>query len=50
MQRLETHWGPLGLQATATLALDPQLQPTGTGTAKATGYAATVDALARNGR
>ncbi len=49
VQHLETHWGPLGLTATATLALDSELQPMGTGTAQVTGYAETLDALARNG-
>lgn len=49
VQRIETHWGLLGLTATATLALDPELQPMGTGTAQLTGYAETLDALARNG-
>jgi len=49
VQHVETHWGPLGLTATATLALDPELQPMGTGTAQVTGYAETLDALARNG-
>lgn len=46
---LETHWGPLALTAKARLTLDPDLQPTGTGIARATGYAETMDALARNG-
>jgi hypothetical protein len=49
VQHVETHWGPLGLTATATLALDPELQPMGTGTAQVTGYAETLDALARDG-
>ena len=49
VRHVETHWGPLGLTATATLALDPELQPMGTGTAQVTGYAETLDALARNG-
>jgi hypothetical protein len=49
VQRLQTQWGKLGLMATATLALDPELQPMGTGTAHVTGYAETLDALARNG-
>jgi len=30
VQRLQTQWGPLGLTATAKLALDPQMQPMGT--------------------
>jgi hypothetical protein len=49
VQHVETHWGPLRLTATATLALDAELQPMGTGTAQVTGYAETLDALARNG-
>jgi len=49
VRHVETQWGPLGLAATATLALDPELQPMGTGTARAAGYAETLDALARNG-
>jgi hypothetical protein len=49
VQHVETRWGPLGLTATATLALDPELQPMGAGTAQVTGYAETLDALARNG-
>jgi hypothetical protein len=49
VQRLQMHWGVLGLTATAKLALDAQLQPTGTGTAQVSGYAETMDALARNG-
>jgi hypothetical protein len=49
VRQVQTQWGPLGLTATATLALDPELQPMGTGTAQVTGYAETLDALARNG-
>jgi hypothetical protein len=49
VQHLQTQWGVLKLTATATLALDPELQPAGTGTAQVTGYAETLDALARNG-
>ncbi len=49
VRHVQTKWGPLGLAATATLALDPELQPMGTGTAQVTGYAETLDALARNG-
>ncbi len=49
VRRIQTHWGPLGLNGTATLALDPDLQPMGTGTAHVTGYAETLDAMARNG-
>jgi hypothetical protein len=49
VRQLETQWGPLKLAATATLGLDPELQPKGVGTARVTGYAATLNDLARNG-
>ncbi len=49
IKRLALHWGTLDLTGTATLALDPQLQPMGAGSAKVTGYAETLDALAANG-
>jgi hypothetical protein len=49
VRRFETRWGPLELTGTATLVLDPELQPTGTGSAHVTGYAETLDVLARNG-
>jgi hypothetical protein len=49
IQRLALGWGPLGLSATATLALDMRLQPMGTGTARVVGYAETLDALAASG-
>ena len=39
-------WGPLDLNATATLALDDQLQPMGAGNAHLIGYAEALDALA----
>ena len=39
-------WGPLDLSATATLALDDQLQPMGAGNARLVGYAEALDALA----
>jgi hypothetical protein len=39
-------WGPLDLTASATLALDDQLQPMGAGTARIVGYAETLDTLA----
>ena len=48
-QHVQLTWGPLILSASATLALDDQLQPMGAGTSKLTGYAATLDALAGNG-
>ena len=48
---LEVHhlalaWGPLDLSGSATLALDDQLQPMGTGSARLVGYGETLDALA----
>ncbi len=49
IQRFAVGWGPLGVSATATLALDDQLQPMGAGTAKLIGYDAALDALAANG-
>jgi hypothetical protein len=42
-------WGPLGVTASATLALDDQLQPMGSGSAKLVGYAETLDRLASTG-
>jgi hypothetical protein len=49
IERLTVNWGPLDLTASATLALDEQLQPMGTGTARVVGYAETLDALATHG-
>lgn len=49
IRRLALGWGPLGVSATATLALDDQLQPMGAGTARLVGYAEALDALAANG-
>ena len=49
IQRLAVNWGPLDLTASATLALDDQLQPMGTGSARVVGYAETLDALATRG-
>ena len=46
IQHLTLTWGPLELTAGATLALDDQLQPMGTGTARIVGYAETLDTLA----
>jgi len=46
VQRLLLTWGPLDLSASATLALDDQLQPMGAGSARIVGYAETLDALA----
>nr|WP_294512594.1 DUF2125 domain-containing protein [uncultured Rhodopila sp.] len=42
-------WGPLGLTSSATLALDDQLQPMGSGNARVVGYADTLDRLAAAG-
>jgi hypothetical protein len=42
-------WGPLGLTSSATLALDDQIQPMGTGIARVVGYAETLDRLAAAG-
>ena len=49
VQHLALVWGPLDLTASATLALDDQLQPMGTGSARLVGYAETLDALATRG-
>ncbi|WP_158258562.1 DUF2125 domain-containing protein [Rhodopila globiformis] len=42
-------WGPLGLTGSATLALDDQLQPMGSGNARLVGYDETLDRLAAGG-
>jgi hypothetical protein len=39
-------WGPLHMTSTATLALDDQLQPMGSGSAKVRGYQEALDRLA----
>jgi hypothetical protein len=49
IRRLSVNWGPLDLTATATLALDEQLQPMGAGSTHVVGYAETLDALAAHG-
>jgi hypothetical protein len=46
IKHLAMGWGPLGLSGAATLALDPRLQPMGTGSVRLIGYAASLDALA----
>src|SRR4029077_296 len=46
IRRLSLAWGPLARTASATLALDEQLQPMGAGKARVVGYAETLDALA----
>ena len=47
--RVAVVWGKVRLDATATMALDDELQPMGAGTGKITGYGAGLDALAANG-
>jgi len=42
-------WGPLGVTASATLALDDQLQPMGSGNGRFVGYAEALDRLAATG-
>jgi hypothetical protein len=42
-------WGPLGLTSSATLALDDQLQPMGSGNGRIVGYAETLDKFAAAG-
>jgi hypothetical protein len=42
-------WGPLGLTSSATLALDDQLQPMGSGSGRLVGYAETLDRMAGAG-
>jgi hypothetical protein len=49
VQHLAVNWGPLDLTAGATLTLDEQLEPMGTGSARIVGYAETLDALAAHG-
>jgi hypothetical protein len=49
LQRLDLRWGPLTMDTAATLGLDDNLQPAGSGTARLVGWAATLDALARAG-
>ncbi len=46
IHQLALTWGPLDLTASATLALDDELQPMGAGNARMVGYAETLDALA----
>ena len=49
VSRLTIDWGATRLDATATLALDDDLQPMGAGTGKLVGYGVALDALAANG-
>lgn len=46
---LRVGWGKLALNASATLALDEQLQPMGTGSARIVGQTEVLDALVANG-
>ena len=48
IHRLAVGWGQTRIEATATLALDEDLQPMGTGTGKIAGFGAALDALAAN--
>jgi hypothetical protein len=49
ISHLTIGWGPLGLTSSATLALDDQLQPMGSGSARVVGYADSLDRLAAAG-
>lgn len=49
IDRLALTWGPLRLTGSATLALDDELQPMGSGNARIVGYAAALDQLAAGG-
>jgi len=42
-------WGPLGVSGTATLALDPALQPMGQAATRLSGVQPTLDLLAAQG-
>jgi hypothetical protein len=46
IRHLALVWGPLDLTGSATLALDGQLQPMGSASARVVGYAETLDSLA----
>ena len=50
LHALSLDWGPLKLDATGTLGLDPELQPIGSATLHLPDYAGVLDALARAGR
>jgi hypothetical protein len=49
IRHLAMHWGPLDLTASGSLTLDDRLQPAGSVSAKAIGYAETLDAFAAHG-
>ena len=47
--RLTIGWGPLGLTAAATLALDDQFQPMGSGNGRFVGYGEALDKMSATG-
>ncbi len=49
IRALQAVWGPLHLRAKASVQLDSDLQPVGTGSATMAGYTATADELAARG-
>jgi len=49
ISRFTLGWGSLGLTSAATLALDEQLQPMGSGSSRLVGYVETLDRLAASG-
>jgi hypothetical protein len=49
LRRLALGWGPLGLDASASLRLDGRLQPAGSGRIRLVGYEAALDALVASG-
>lgn len=49
LSRVVLRWGPLGVSGTATLALDPALQPMGQAATRLSGVQPTLDLLAAQG-
>jgi hypothetical protein len=49
LSRVAVRWGPLGVSGTATLALDPALQPMGQAATRLSGMQPTLDLLAEQG-
>jgi hypothetical protein len=49
LRKLDIAWGDVRLSGSATLALDPALQPMGAATARIAGYNAALDALVASG-
>jgi len=49
LPRIALTWGPLGVEAAATVALDEEMQPMGAANAHVSGYTATLDALVAQG-